>query len=329
MPDTVKLANGTTFAAGAEQSILEAAKNAGVTLEHSCRTGRCGVCKVKVISGKTEIIKSEESLSGQEIDNGLILTCCRAAASDLYLDTNDLGELGNIQAKTLPCRIDSIQQLTDDVMEVVVRTPPSTKLEYLPGQYVDMIARDGLRRSYSIANAPREDGKITLQIRKVADGQMSHYWFNEAKPNDLLRMEGPLGTFCLREADATNLVLLATGTGIAPIKAILEQLLASPEKNTYSQIYLYWGGRVGQDLYWKPEFPGMSLTFIPVLSRAPSWLGRSGYIQQAAIADGIDLSTSVVYACGSETMIQNAHQELTAAGLGADKFYSDAFVSSN
>lgn len=329
MPDTVKLANGTTFLAGSEQSILEAAKNAGVTLEHSCRAGRCGVCKVKVISGTTQIIQNEESLGRQEVDEGLILTCCRAAASDLYLDTEDLGVLGSIQVKILPCRIDNLLQLTDDVMEVVVRTPPSTKLEYLSGQYVDMIAKNGLRRSYSIANARRGDGKITLQIRKVADGQMSHYWFNEAKPNDLLRMEGPLGTFCLREVNAKNLVLLATGTGIAPIKAILEQLMVSPEKNTYSHIYLYWGGRIEEDIYWKPEFPGLSLTFTPVLSRSPNWPGRTGYIQQAVIADGIELCNSVVYACGSESMIKSARQELAAVGLSASKFYSDAFVNSN
>ena len=228
MTNKVTLANGNSFSAETSQTILSAASQNGISLEYSCRTGRCGVCKALVISGETE---------------GFILTCCRAALTGLQLDVADLGALGNIQVKTLPCRIDGLERLSTDVVEVTLRVPPSSRLEYFPGQYVDMIGNDGLRRSYSVANAPRKDGKISLQIRKVENGQMSQYWFNEAKVNDLLRMEGPLGTFCLRENAASNLILLATGTGIAPIKAILEKLCESPEHNTYSQIHLYWGGR--------------------------------------------------------------------------------------
>ncbi|WP_097460143.1 FAD-binding oxidoreductase [Mangrovitalea sediminis] len=329
MPKKVTLANGNVFDAGANQTILEAAAQHGVALEHSCRTGRCGVCKAEVICGETEAIKPEESLTEQEKAKGFILTCCRSASSDIRLDLEDLGELGSIQVRTLPCRIDKLQPLSSDVIEVTLRTPPNSHLEYLPGQYVDMIGKDGLRRSYSLANAPREDGKITLQIRKVQNGQMSHYWFNEAQPNDLLRMEGPLGTFCLRQKKASHLLLLATGTGIAPIKAILEQLSVVPELNAYRQVHLYWGGRTEQDIYWQPEFPELPLKYTPVLSRGKNWHGRTGHVQQVAIADGIDLKDAVVYACGSEAMIRSAHEQLTAAGLNTKHFYSDAFVSSN
>ena len=268
MVQTITLANSTSFEAESSQTILEAARSHSIALEHSCRTGRCGVCKARVKQGATEAIKSEESLTEEEKLEGFILTCCRSASTDLQLDIEDLGELGHVQVKTLPCRIHDIYLRADDVIEVVLRTPPSSNLEYLPGQYVDMIGKDGLRRSYSIANAPREDGKITLQIRKVENGRMSHYWFNEAKSNDLLRAEGPLGTFCLRRTKASILILLATGTGIAPVKAILEQLSTSPVLNVYSQIHLYWGGRTEQDLYWQPDFPDMRLNYTPVLSRA-------------------------------------------------------------
>lgn len=329
MPKKVTLANGNVFYANANQTILEAATQHGLALEYSCRNGRCGACKAGVICGETEAIKPEESLNEQEQSNGLVLTCCRSASTDIQLDIEDLGDLGNLQVKTLPCRIDKLQFLSGDVIEVTLRTPPGSRLEYLPGQYVDMIGKDGLRRSYSIANAPRNDGKITLQIRKVPNGVMSHYWFNEAQPNDLLRMEGPLGTFCLRRKQASHLVLLATGTGIAPIKAILEHLSVTPELNTYNQVHLYWGGRVEQDIYWQPEFPRLPIKFTPVLSRSKNWQGCKGYVQQIAIADGIDLANAMVYACGSEAMIHSAQEQLTAAGLNKMHFYSDAFVSSN
>lgn len=329
MPKKVMLANGNVFYAEANQTILEAATQHGLALEYSCRNGRCGVCKAGVLCGETEAIKPEEYLSEQEQTNGFILTCCRSASSDIQLDIEDLGDLGNIQVKTLPCRIDKLRSLSKDVIEVTLRTPPKSRLEYLPGQYVDMIGKDGLRRSYSLANAPRDDGKITLQIRKVQNGVMSRYWFNEAQPNDLLRMEGPLGTFFLRKKQASHLVLLATGTGIAPIKAILEQLSVTPEWNTYNHIHLYWGGRKEDDIYWQPEFPRLPIKFTPVLSRANNWQGHTGHVQQIVIADGIDLANAMVYACGSEAMIHSAREQLMAAGLNKKYFYSDAFVSSN
>lgn len=328
MPE-VTLTNATTFAGQDGKSILESALQQGIALEYSCRTGRCGVCKSKVISGATEAIQTEESLTEADEADGFILTCCRAAKTDLQLDIKDLDELGSIQIKTLPCRIDSLQSLSDDVVEVVLRTPPTSQLEYLPGQYVDIIGKDGLRRSYSIANAPRDDGKITLQIRKVDQGKMSRYWFEEAKVNDLLRMEGPLGTFYQRKNNASQLIFLVTGTGIAPVKAMLEQLATVPEDNTYSHIHLYWGGRTERDIYWQPAFESLPLTFTPVLSRAPYWQGRKGYIQQAAIDDGLNLADAVVYACGSESMIHSAYKQLVATGLNTKHFYSDAFVSSS
>lgn len=325
----IELRNNLTFSALDNRSILESAHQAGIVLEHSCLSGRCGVCKAKVLSGETDVIEVEESLAAEDEANGFILTCCRSAKTDLQLDIEDLSELGSIQSKTLPCRIDSLQLLSDDVVEVVLRTPPTNRLEYLPGQHVDMIGKDGLRRSYSLANAPRHDGKITLQIRKIEHGKMSQYWFEEAKANDLLRMEGPFGTFCLRNSQTSQLILLATGTGIAPIKAILEQLATLPVANIYNNIHLYWGGRTEQDIYWKPVFASLPLTFTPVLSRRPDWEGRKGYIQQAIIDDGHDLSDAVVYACGSENMIHSAHEQLVTAGLNSKHFYSDAFVSSD
>ncbi|MDN0124328.1 FAD-binding oxidoreductase [Yersinia aleksiciae] len=327
---SVKLHNGQTFSSDLGTSLLDSAKAAGITLEYSCRTGRCGVCKTTVLSGDTEAHREETSLTAEEVAAGVILTCCRHAISDVEIDAEDIGALGDVEVKTLPCRIDMITRLTDNVVEVILRVPPASKLHYLPGQYLDVIGDGGLRRSYSIANAPRTDGKLELQIREVEQGAMSSYWFGSAKPNDLLRLEGPLGTFCLRDKDANTIVFLATGTGIAPVKAMLEQLLNNPDLAAGKKILIYWGGRTVDDIYWAPHFESLNAVFIPVLSRASAdWQGRTGYVQNVLLDDGIDLTKAVVYACGSESMIHSAREALTVAGLPVKHFYSDAFVSSN
>ena len=278
--------------------------------------------------GETRVEAAEESLNETESNQGFILTCCRSAVSEVELDTVDLGRLAHLKVQTLPARIDSLTHLAGDVLEVVLRTPPKSSFEFLPGQYIDVIGPGGIRRSYSIANAPRDNGHITLHIRKVPGGEMSAYWFEQAKQNDLLRFEGPLGTFCLRETPATHLVLLATGTGIAPVKAILEELHQDPEAYKFEQINLYWGGRYSHDLYWEPAFAQIPVTFVPVLSREPSWGGKVGYIQDAALSDALPLKKSVVYACGSEAMIQDARAALLGAGVPEGNFFSDAFVQS-
>ncbi|MEB2646610.1 FAD-binding oxidoreductase [Pseudomonas canadensis] len=326
----VTLSNHKTFTAESGKSLLDCAKSQGTVLEYSCRNGRCGVCKANVIQGETELVQPELALTEEERSSGTILTCCRAAITDVELDIEDLGLLADIQIKTMPCRLDTLERLADDVVRVVLRTPPRSALFYLPGQYIDVIGKDGVRRSYSIANAVREDAKLELHIRQVANGVMSQYWFDEAQANDLLRLEGPLGTFCLRDARTTNLVFMATGTGIAPVKAMLEALAAAPESISNKHIYVYWGGRTEADLYWHLDFPTLDLIYRPTLSRANAqWSGATGYIQQAVLAENLDLADTSVYACGSEAMIHTAREVLTQAGLPLKHFHSDAFVSSN
>ena len=327
---TVTLSNGKKFLCEPGVTFLDSARKHGVVLEYSCRSGRCGVCKAGVV-GETEVIHHDESaLSLDELASGVILTCCRTALTDVRLDIEDLGQFADIKSKTLPSRVDSFRRLADDVVEVVLRLPPKDSLNYLPGQYVDIIGKSGVRRSYSIANAPRQDGRLEFQIRQVKGGIMSQYWFEELTGNDLLRLEGPLGTFALRNTSPTNLVFLATGTGIAPVKAILEQLKADPELVADKRVWVYWGGRHAHDIYWAPEPGPLSISFVPVLSRPGSrWEGRIGYVQDVLVQDGVDLADSVVYACGSEQMIHSAKEKLVTLGLPHRNFYSDAFVSSN
>jgi len=325
----VKLANNIAFVSAPEKSVLDSAMAKGVFLEYSCRTGRCGVCKARVLEGETSILQEEQALQGGDVAAGFILTCCRSATTDLELDIEDVGDFSKCETKTLPCRIDSISKLAGDVVCVVLRLPPNSALNYLAGQYIDVIAF-GVRRSYSIANAPHADGKVQLHIRQVDQGVLSRYWFHESKVNDLLRLEGPLGTFSLRNLNSENIVFLATGTGIAPVKAMLESLVDAPELLVGKRIYLYWGGRTVADLYWQPNFDCLQLEFVPVISQADAvWSGRRGHVQKAMLEDELDLKKSVVYACGSGAMIQSAREDLVVKGLPSKNFYSDAFVSSN
>ena len=310
--------------------MLDAALRAGIVLEHSCKTGRCGSCKAQLRGGSSIPLVDEVGLSQVERDAGWILTCVRWAKNDIQLDVEDLDGIRMYPAKILPCRIAALERLSSDVLRVILRLPPNQQLDYSPGQYLDVIGKEGLRRSYSMANAPADHKTIELHIRQVPAGAMSRYWFEEARMNDLLRLNGPLGTFFLRDVSGLDLILLATGTGIAPIKAMLEGLVARPPGSLPRSINVYWGGRASQDLYWNPERVGLALRYIPVLSRGDSsWTGARGHVQQAALQSGATLGQAVVYACGSLAMIDSARAQLVAAGLDGRRFYSDAFVSSS
>lgn len=324
----ITTSGGCSFLARDDESLLDAALRQGVALNYSCRTGRCSSCKGRVRSGKTAAAHDELGLSAEDRAHGFILTCVRQARGPVELEIDDLGDVALPEAKTLPCRIQSLERLAHDVIRVMLRLPPTSTLEFLPGQYIDVIGAEGVRRSYSIANAPRADKQIELHIREVPDGAMSRYWFQQAQANDLLRLRGPLGTFFLRDQDGKDLVLLATGTGIAPVKGILEGLSNLPAAEQPSNIAVYWGARHREDLYWQPpDMPG--LKFTPVLSRAGSdWTGQRGHVQDVMLRDHTYLANIVVYACGSDAMIHSARAQLHAAGLPDRQFHSDAFVCS-
>lgn len=329
---TIRLANHKSFQAETGVVVLDAALAAGIVLEHSCRTGRCGTCRAKVLSGTAEPVGDQSGLSEQERREGWVLTCGSTATQDLELDIEDVSELAGYPAKTLPCRIDTIERLAPDVVKLCLRYPPNTEMRHLAGQYVDVIGKNGLRRSYSIANHGQPQGRTELHVRQVEGGAMSRYWFGEAQPNDLLRVEGPKGTFFLRNLAGLDLIFLATGTGIAPVKAMLSCLSERALEDLPASISLYWGGRKASDLYWQPpaEVAGLAVNYAPVLSRASSdWPGARGHVQNVLLQHVPDLSRSVVYACGSTAMIDSAKRQLSAAGLPPRRFFSDAFVSSS
>lgn len=323
------LANGKAFAANDGETLLDAGLRSDVSLPYSCRTGRCSTCRCRVTTGATRALHDETGLTAAERSEGWVLACVRTALSDVAVEIEDLGDIQLFPARTLACRIQSIDRLASDVVRVMLRLPPSVEFRYWPGQYIDVIGPGGIRRSYSIANAPAEDRHIELHIREVEGGAMSAYWFGSARINDLLRLNGPLGTFFARGIADMDVVFLATGTGIAPVKAILEGLATMPPEALPRNVTVYWGGRVPTDLYWTPAVAGVALRFVAVLSRADAaWAGVRGHVQDALLADAPDLSRTALYACGSDAMIHAARTRLCAAGLPEHQFSSDAFVQS-
>jgi CDP-4-dehydro-6-deoxyglucose reductase len=320
--------SGLSFVQIDNESILYSAEKSEINLPYSCRTGRCSSCKCKLISGETECMSEELGLSSEQKTNGWILTCVRRATTDLHIEIDDLGP-AIVKPKILPSKISELKLLSKDVMRVILRLPPNNKLEYYPGQYIDVTGPDGTRRSYSIANSPIVSNHLELHIKRVSGGAMSQYWFDRALLNDLLRVHGALGTFFLRDIAGCDLVFFATGTGMAPIKAMMEGLHGRPKSEWPKSISVYWGAREFSDFYMDlPDFD-YPFSFTHVLSKPTlEWLGETGYVQDVFISEQPKLSRTKVYACGSPDMIQSASSLLIKHGLPEKYFYADAFVES-
>lgn len=325
----ITLTSGKTFQAPLGISILDAAAQARIVLPYSCKTGRCSTCKCRAISGTTAALQTETGLTKQEKAEGWILSCVRTAETDVLLEVDDLGDVEMPAVRTLPCRISQLNRLAPDVIQVSLRLPPTAEFRFIPGQHIEVIGHNGIRRSYSLANPSFGNDGLELHIRAVEGGAMSQYWFNQAKVNDLLRLNGPLGTFFLRDIANVDVVFLATGTGIAPVKAMLESIRDLQQEKRAKSVTVLWGGRKPQDFYIDvADLPGEH-TYIPVQSRSDEcWSGARGYVQDVFIGLAPNLNNSAIYACGSDEMIHSAKRLLVDAGLPSRCFYSDAFVSS-
>ena len=326
---TIKLKNNKTFSCDKDSTIFEAAKKNNIILEHSCLNSRCSSCVVKVISGQTKNNEEEFVLTEEQKKQKFVLSCNAKPLSDLELDIEDLGEITLFEKKITPSKISVIEKLTDDVIKVVLRLPPNSNFNFNSGQYVNII-KGNVTRSYSIANCSDHKNKLEFFIKKYTNGLMSEYFFQEAKINDLLRLEGPIGTFFLRDTSIKNIIFLATGTGIAPIASILEGLDKSFEKHQNKNLWVIVGARFQEDLFWKPKFKNLKLKYIPVLSRQNNdWNGAKGYVQDIALNEKIDLENTQVYACGSNDMINSAKEVFFKNNLKSNNFFSDAFIQTN
>ena len=326
--------SGRSFTAEASETLLDAALRQGLTLPYGCKDGACGACKGKVVSGTVDHGKAQEhALKDEEKAAGLTLYCCASAQSDLVIDCKQLGSASDIPVKTLPSRIEKLEKLAPDVIEIHLRLPANERLQFWAGQYIDILLKDGKKRSYSLANAPHDDAVLQLHIRHVPGGLFTEQVFSTQKVRDILRFNGPHGTFYLREDSKKPMILLAGGTGFAPIKAIVEHAIA---EQCERPMFIYWGAKARVDLYqnalpekWAAEHANIS--YVPVLSEPAAgddWAGRTGFVHQAVLADFPDLSGYQVYACGAPVMIDAAKRDFMAQGMPEEEFFADAFTFS-
>ncbi|MEY4592457.1 MAG: hypothetical protein RIR18_1352 [Pseudomonadota bacterium] len=324
--------SGANFDCAEDETLLAAALRQGLTMPHGCKDGVCGVCKGKVLEGGFEHSAKAVSLSSEELAAGIALYCCATPKSNMAIECRQLSRLGDFPVKTLPSRIETLAKVAGDVIEMLLRLPATEIFRFLPGQYIDFLLKDGKRRSYSLANAPREDNMLELHIRKVEGGLFTTQVFETLKVKDILRFEGPHGGFFLREDSDKPIILLASGTGFAPIKAIVEDCL---NKGLTRPMTIYWGCRKPEDLYmnelpvrWASEHS--HIRYVPVMSDAgpaEGWRGRTGFVHQAVMADYADLSGHEVYACGAPVMIDAARKDFVGqCNLPEDFFFADAFT---
>lgn len=321
----VGLKNGKSFNCEPNTTIFEAAKSSGILLEHSCLAARCRSCVAKITSGNCENVQQELVLSESERKNNYVLTCNSIPKSDVSIDLEDLGNITIYPKKIYPSKINEIKKLTEEVVKITLRLPPNISFNFNAGQYVNLI-KNGISRSYSIANFSEKS--IEFFIKNYHGGEMSNYWFNHAKINDLIRLEGPIGTFFIRESTVNNIIFIGTGTGVAPLKSILDSLDKNKEILKNKTIWFFNGARYKEDLFWHPK--NNNVNYIPVLSReVEGFNGFKGYVQDAVLDQKIDLQDAQVYACGSAEMINSAKELFVKNKLKESQFFSDAFVQTN
>ncbi len=316
------------------ESVLTAALRQGYILPYGCKSGACGTCKGKLLEGSVDYgVYQKKALPDFERALGKALFCQAKPLTDLVVEARTVGAAKGIQIKTLPCRIQKMERLADDVMVLHLKLPAKERMHFLAGQFVEFLLKDGTRRSFSMGNAPHDSEFLQLHVRHLPGGQFTDHVFGKMKERDILRFEGPLGTFFLREDSAKPIVFVASGTGFAPIKAVIEHAFQGAISRPMT---LYWGGRRPKDLYmnelplqWAAEHPGFR--YVPVISDASpedQWTGRTGFVHCAVMEDFPDLSACQVYACGVPVMVDAARRDFTTlCRLPEDEFYADSFTT--
>ncbi len=330
--------SGKQFTVNPDETLLEAALRQNINLPYGCKNGACGSCKGKVLEGQvTHGEHSESALSRADETAGATLFCCAHPQSDLIIQAREVQGAGDMAIRKVPCRVNTITKPSSDVAILKLQLPAAERFQFLAGQYLEFLLKDGQRRAYSIATAPDQEGPLELHIRHLPGGLFTDFVFGAKQPalkeKDILRFEGPLGSFFLREDSQKPIIFVAAGTGFAPIKSIIEQMQA---KKIERSISLYWGGRRPSDLYlntlcetWAQDLP--NLKYIPVISDAlpeDAWTGRSGFVHQAVMADHPDLKDFQIYACGAPVMINVARQDFSSkCHLPEEEFFADSFTS--
>ena len=323
--------SGHRFGVEPSESILEAALRQGIILPYGCRNGACGSCMGTVTTGVVEYPDgAPDALSDADAAQHKALFCQAHPASDLTIQVREVDAAKDIEVRTLPCRVNKLEHLAHDVIRIYLKLPDTERLQFLAGQYIDVLLKDHAPRAFSIANAPHDDRFIELHIRNVSGGYFSAQVFNQMREKAMLRVTGPLGTFFLREDSDRPAILIGGGTGFAPIKGILEHAFHS---GVQKPLHLFWGVRAKRDLYleelparWLQDHPNFSYT--PVLSEPmpeDNWSGATGYVSDTVIREYPDLAGHDVYMGGPPVMVEAGHKLFMQHGLDESRFFSDAF----
>jgi CDP-4-dehydro-6-deoxyglucose reductase len=326
--------SGRSFGVNAEEPILAAAIRQGIGMPYGCKDGACGSCKCMKLEGTVvHGPHQRKALSEEEEAAGFILTCCGVPHRDVVLESRQVTDESAVPVRKMPSRVLSLEKKSHDVMVVRLQLPANDVLRYHAGQYIEFILRDGARRSYSMANAPHNGPPVELHVRHMPGGKFTDHVFTAMKEKEILRVEGPFGSFYLREDSEKPMVLLASGTGFAPIKALIEHM---QHKGITRDATLYWGGRRPADLYMEDWVQGKlaempNLKYVPVISNAlpeDNWTGRTGFVHKAVLEDFPDLSGHQVYACGAPIVVDSARAEYeTLAQLAPEDFFADSFTT--
>jgi len=324
-----------SFLTHGESTLLQAALDAGFVLPYGCRNGACGSCKGRVQEGLID--HGDSQLSALPLADraaGYALLCCARPITDVVLECREVSSANDIPVKTLPCRVEKIDRVAEDVIILSLKLPVNERLQFLAGQYIEFLLKDGKTRAFSIANAPHSEGFIELHIRQVVGGEFTSHIFSHMKVKEILRLRGPLGTFFLRERSDKPIIFVAGGTGFAPIKSIIEHALHTGIQRPMT---LYWGARNRAGLYqhelaqlWATEHK--HIRYVPVLSEPAAtdqWTGRTGLVHQAVLKDHLDISLYQAYVCGAPALTEIALRDFTAQGLPAEEFFADTFSFSS
>lgn len=326
---------GHTFNVDTGETVLDSAIRQSISLPYGCRGGACGACKAHILEGSVSYHNGlPRGLSEEDHNKGYALLCMAEPTSDLVIQSKELASSQEIEVKILPCRVHEKIQLNHDVVLIKLLLPQTERLQFFAGQYINILLKDGKHRSFSLANAPHDDEFIELHIRHIPDGKFTSIVFDELKEKDMMRIEGPFGSFYLREESKRPIILMAGGTGFAPIKGMIEHAL---KVGLERPIHLYWGARTKEDLYmdelaqsWTKQNP--LIRYTPVLSEPKAednWSGRTGFVHEAIMEDYPDLSAYEIYGSGSPVMVYAGRDEFVKNGLDLDYYYSDAFEFQN
>jgi CDP-4-dehydro-6-deoxyglucose reductase len=319
--------SGHTLNVEEGETILDAALRQGIGLPYGCRNGQCGSCITRLIDGQVTY-PSDNIAALEEETVDACLTCQAIPESDLVIFASEMEQADEIEVRTMPCRVEKSESIAHDVVRLLLKLPDNQRLQFLAGQYLDIILADGRHRAFSIANAPHADDCIELHIRHVSGGEFTDFVFSELKEKAILRIQAPLGSFTLQEQSQRPMIFVAGGTGFAPIKGIIEHAF---HLGIFRPIHLYWGVRSHRDLYmdelpkkWMKEHDNIQYT--PVLSEPDGdWTGRTGWVHEAVLEDHADMSIFDLYMAGPPPMVKAGRDAFAGAGLSHDHMFYDSF----